>query len=252
LEKQKILVIDDNEAFCRNVTDILELGGYEVVSAYDGFKGLEAVQENGFDLVLMDVRMPVMDGVETFKKLKEIAPGTPVIMVTAFAVEELLREALKQGAYGSLKKPVDFDQLLGLIEQATNEGAMILVADDDENLCANMQEVLSDKGYRVSVAYDGNMAIEKAEKKDFDVILLDMKMPVLNGLETYLAIRDFRPDVVAIIITGHRQDMNDLVEQALQKNVYTCLEKPVDMDEMLSLLGRIEAQKNKGILKKPE
>ena len=95
-EKLKVLVVDDNEDFCRNVTDILELKDYEVASAYDGFKGLELVKENGFDMVLMDVKMPVMDGVETYRKLKEITPATPVIMVTAFAVEDLIREALRE------------------------------------------------------------------------------------------------------------------------------------------------------------
>jgi len=251
-EKLKILVVDDNEEFCRNVTDILELKGYEVVSAHDGLKALELVKQNGFDMVLMDVKMPVMDGVETYRKVKEIAPNTPVIMVTAFAVEELLREALQQGAYGSLKKPIDFDQLLELIERATGKGAMILVADDDESLCANMQEVLSDKGYRVSVAYDGNMAVDKAEKNNFDIILLDMKLPALNGLETYLAIRRFRPNVVVVVITGYRQETSDLVQRALQENVYTCLEKPIDMDELASLLERIKAQKAKGTPKKPK
>ena len=249
-EKLKILVVDDNEDFCRNVTDILELKDYEVASAYDGFKGLELVKENGFDMVLMDVKMPVMDGVETYRKLKEITPATPVIMVTAFAVEDLIREALCEGAYGSLKKPLDFEQLFGLIEQATGKGAMILVADDDENLCANIQEVLSDKGFRVSVAYDGNMAVEQAEKNNFDILLLDMKLPALNGLETYLAIRAFRPNVVAIVITGYRQEMSELVQRALRESVYTCLEKPIDMDRLVSLLGQIKAQNNSAILKK--
>ncbi len=251
-EKLKILVVDDNEEFCRNVTDILELKGYEVVSTYDGFKGLEAVKENGFDLVLMDVKMPVMNGVETYKKVKEIVPATPVIMVTAFAVEDLLREALTQGAYGSLKKPIDFDQLLELITQATGKGALILIADDDENLCANMQEVLSDKGFRVSVAYDGNTAVNEAEKNNFDIILLDMKLPALNGLETYLAIREFRPTVVAIVIISCRQGTSELVQRAMQESVYTCLEKPIDMDKLVSLLAQIKAQKNSGTLKKPQ
>lgn len=251
-EKLRVLVVDDNEEFCKNVTDILELKGYEVVSAYDGFKGLEAVKENGFDLVLMDIKMPVMDGVEAYRKIKEIAADTPVIMVTAFTVEDLIREALQQGAYGSLKKPIDFDQLLELIEQATGKGTMILVADDDENLCANIQEVLSDKGYRVSVAYDSNEAIDKAEKHNFDIMLLDMKLPALNGLETHLAIREFRPDVVTIIIADCEQKTSELVQRVLQKSVYTCLEKPIDMDRLVSLLAQIKAQKNSGTLKKPQ
>ncbi len=251
-EKSRILVVDDNEEFCRNMTDILELKDYEVVTAYDGFKALELVKQNGFDLVLMDVRMPVMDGVETFKKVKKIAPDTPVIMVTAFAVEDLIREALREGAFGSLKKPLDFDEIFELIKQATPNGELILIVDDDENLCANMQDVLSDKGYRVNVAYDNNTAIEKAKKENFDVMLIDMKLPALNGLETYLAIRDFRPNVVVIIITGYPQKMAKLAQQALQENAYACLEKPIDMGELVSLLEQIKEQKAMGILKKPE
>jgi DNA-binding NtrC family response regulator len=251
-EKLRILIVDDNEEFCQNITDILELEGYEVTSAHDGFQGLELVKENGFDLILMDVKMPVMNGVETYKRIKEIAPAIPVIMVTAFAVEDLLREALAQGAYGSLKKPIDFEQLLEHIKQATDQGAMILVADDDENLCTNIQEVLSAKGYRVSVAYDGKTAVDLAVKNDFDIMLLDIKMPVLNGLETYLAIREFRPNAVAVVITGYRQETSELVQRALQQNAYTCVEKPIDMERMILLLERIKQQKDKGALAKPD
>jgi two-component system response regulator HydG len=250
--KSKILVVDDNEEFCQNVADILEVKGHEVVCAYDGFKCLEAAKENGFEIVLMDVKMPFMDGMETYKKLKEIAPGIPVIMITAYAAEDLLRESLVQGAYGSLRKPLDFDQLLELIKQATGKGTMILIVDDDVNLCASMKDVLEDKGYRVTVTYNGNKAVEKAQKNNFDIMLLDLKLPVLNGLETYLSIRDFRPNVVAIMITGYRKEMSELVQQALKECVYNCLEKPIDMDKLVELLERIKEQKDKDTLKKPE
>lgn len=234
------------------MADILELHGYETVTAPDGFKALEMVKQNGIGLVLMDVRMPAMDGVKAFKKIKEIAPDTPVIMVTAYAVEGLIREALRGGAFGTLKKPVDFDKLLELISRATPDGELILVVDDDENLCANIKDLLSDEGYRVSLAHNGHMAIEKARENNFDVMLIDLKLNALNGLETYLAIRDFRPDVVAIIITGYPQEMNNLAQQALQGNAYTCLEKPINMDELVSLLEQIKEQKGKGIPRKPE
>lgn len=251
-QKARMLVVDDNEEFCQNVRDIVELQGYEVLTAYDGFQALELVRQNGLDLVLMDVRMPVMDGVATFKKIKQIAPQTPVVMVTAYAVEELVRDALRHGAFGFLKKPLDFELLFALIESAVSKGALVLVVDDDRDLCANMKDVLSDRGYRVSVAHDGSTAIEKAWENDFDVILLDMKLPPLNGLETYLSVRDIRLDVVVIIITGHRQEMGDLVEQAIRETAYTCLEKPIDMDELFSLLEQIMEHKGKGIPKKSE
>jgi two-component system response regulator HydG len=251
-EKTKILVVDDNEEFCQNVTDILELHDYEVISAYDGLKAMALVIQSDFSLVLMDIKMPVLDGLKTFRKIRQIAPNTPVIMVTAYAVEELVRDALREGAYGFLKKPIDFDELLRLITQATGKGAMILVADNDRDLCSNLKEVLSDRGYRVNVAYDGNMALEEATKNNFDVVLLDIVLPMLNGLETYLAIREFRPDVVAIVITGYRQEMSELVQQALQENVCTCLEKPIDIDKLLSLLVLIKEQKAKGTLMKTQ
>jgi CheY-like chemotaxis protein len=72
-------------------------------TAYDGFKALESVKQSGFDLVLIDIKMPVMNGVETFKKMKEIAPGTPVIMMSAYAVEDLIKEALQEEVLASLR-----------------------------------------------------------------------------------------------------------------------------------------------------
>jgi len=252
-EKMRILVVDDNEDFCHNVMDILELNGYEATAAHDGLQGLELLKQQSFDLVLMDVKMPVMNGVEAFKKAKEVAPGTPVIMVTAFSVEDLVAEALREGAYGSLKKPLDFDQLLALINDATtSNGMLILVADDDVDLCANIQQVLTDRGYRVSVVHDSSMAIERAQKNRFDVMLLDMKMPALNGLETYLAIHRFRPDVVVVAITGYQGELSGMVQKALQESVYTCMEKPLSMDNLISLLERIREQKDAGTIKKPQ
>jgi len=231
---------------------VLGLKGCEVLTAYDGFKSLGLVKQNGFDLVLMDVKMPVMDGVETFRKIKQMAPGTPVIMVTAYAVEDLIRKALREGAFGSLKKPLDFDKLFELITQATANGMLILIVDDDENLCVNVKDALVDKGFRVSVAHDGNMAMAKVLEEGFDVMLIDLKLPPLSGLETYLSIRDFRPDLVVIVITGYPRETRKLVKQAIKGNAYACLEKPINMDELISLLGQIKEENAKGILKKPE
>jgi two-component system response regulator HydG len=250
--RSRILVVDENEDFCHNVTDILGLRDYEVAITSNGFKALEMVERNGFDLVLMDIKMPGMDGVETFKKIKEIAPTTPVIMVTAYAVEDLIREALREGASGALKKPLDFDRLFNMIEAAIAEGALTLVVDDDENLCTSLKASLSEKGNRVCTVYDGNTAIEKAHENNFDIILIELRLPVLNGLETYLAIRDIRPKVVAIITNSSPQEMSGLAQQVLQENAYACLEKPIDMDKLTALLEQIKEQKARGILENPD
>ena len=244
-EKLKILIVDDNEEFAQNLKDVLELKGYIVMTATDGFKALEFLKEDGFHLVLMDIKMPVMNGVETFKNMKTIAPDTPVIMMTAFAVEELIRESLQNGAFGVLRKPIDFEKLFKLIENVTGVGSMILIVDDDDNLCENIKDVLVDKGYRVSIALDGDSAIEKARENDYDVMLLDMKLPPLNGLETYLGIRDFRPKLIVIIITGYTKEMSVMVDETLRGGAYTCIEKPIDMDRLIAVLEKIGRRKSK-------
>ena len=253
-KKLKVLVVDDNKDFCRNVEDILELKGYTVHTAYNGFKALEIVRQNEIEIVLLDIKMPVMNGVETFMKIKELIPDIPIIMMTAYAVEELIRDTLREGAFGVLHKPLDFDKLFVLIEHAseTEKGSMILIADDDKNFCENLKDILSTQDYRVNMAFDGDKAIQKAREANFDIILLDMKLPPLNGLKTYLAIREVRPEVVVIIITGYSKAMGGAIEDALRKNVYTCLEKPVNMNKLIALLRRIEKQKAKGELKKSE
>jgi len=249
--KKQILVVDDNEALCNMIKDILEMENYEVETALDGFKALELAKQVRFDVVLMDIKMPVMNGVETFKKFKEIAPATPVIMVTAYAVEDLIRDALREGAFAAMHKPIDFDQLFETIRSALPDGGMILIVDDQKDLCTTLQDVLEQKGYRVNVTYDGETAIEKVRTNNFDIIVLDMKLPRLNGLETYIAIREIRPYVTVIFITGYPDEMADKTKMALDKDAYVCLEKPLDMDKFIPMLNEIMGKKRSGEGRKP-
>ncbi len=82
-----------------------------------------------------------------------------------------------------------------------------------------------------------------AEAYPFDVLLLDMKLPFLNGLEVYRRIKPLQPNIVAIIITGYAQEMADLIQQTLDETAQTCLTKPLDMAQLLGLLKEISAAK---------
>ena len=160
--------------------------------------------------------------------------------MTAFALEELIQESLQEGAFACLRKPLDFDELFRTIENALPHGSMILIVDDDETLCKNLDEILSQKGYNVSVAYDSKTAFELVRMNKFDIMLLDMRLPALNGFETYQAIRKIRPDLVVIIITGFLSDMEELVNAVRERGAYTLLEKPIQMDTLLNLLEKIQ------------
>ena len=247
--------MDDNVSLCRSMSLVLERKGYAVATANDGPEAIAMVEERPFDMIFMDIKMPLMDGVETYKRIKKMRPGAVVMMMTAYAVEDLVQEALQEGAYGISYKPLDIDKVVAIIERArqNREGALILVVDDDPEICTMLKDVLVTRSYRVGTAHTGEEAIAmveimvKARKRAYDIILIDVKLPTINGLETYLAIKEINPEAVAIMMTGYHQEMAELVEEALMNNAYTCLYKPIDMEEVVRLVDEIlERQKKAG------
>ena len=234
----KILIVDDDKEFCTSMADILEAKGYAVESENSGEAAIAKVSARGgsasggkepSDVILMDIKMPTMNGVEAFKHIKKISPGTVVIMVTAYSLENLINEALAEGAFGVLHKPLDIDKLIEQIELVKERGMLILVTDDDPATRETFKDVLEAKGYKVSTAATGEEAIEQSKERPDDILFIDMKLPALNGLETYLAIKEINPRAIAVIITGYYEGMKDLIDKALEKGAYTYLTKPLDM-----------------------
>lgn len=241
----KVLIVDDEKGFCDSMTDILMEKGYDARAVDSGKKALKIIKEIPFEVVLMDIKMPAMNGVETFKQIKKISPKTVVIMMTAFSVEDLVKEALQEGAFGCLRKPIDIDKMVEQIELAKEKGILVLVTDDDPNTCETFRDVLEAKGYKVATAASGEEAINIARERPHDILFVDMKLPSLNGLEVYLAVKEVNPKTKAVIITGYREEMEELIEETLKRSAYTCLTKPLDMDKILELIKEISKKSGK-------
>jgi two-component system response regulator HydG len=240
-----ILVVDDESAMRKTLSLILTAKGYTVTTARDGAEAIARVKEQPFDVIFLDIVMPLMDGVAVLKQIKTVRPEATVIMMTAYAVEELVRQALAGGANGILHKPLDMDEIIALVEKAraTEQGAFILVVDDDPGIAVTLQHVLAAQGYEVGIAHSGEEAITLAREKAFDLLFVDIKLPAMNGLETFLTIKEFQPQVAAIFMTGYRQEVAELVSEALDHAAYTCLYKPFDMEIVLKLVEEIVARK---------
>ncbi|MBN1842640.1 MAG: response regulator [Deltaproteobacteria bacterium] len=240
-EKATILIVDDRVSVHQTMSFILGAKGYGVTTAQDGPEAIGKVKETPFNIVFMDIKMPLMNGVETYRRMKEIRPETAVVMMTAYAVEDLVAEALAEGAYGVIYKPLDMEKVFAIIEQAraAQRGAFILLVDDDPGICATLKYVLLEKGYNVAIAHTGEEAVAMVKKRAHDIAFIDMKLPTINGLETYLAIRAIRPEVVAVMITAYRQEMADLVQEALNNDAYACLYKPFKMEDVIRLVDEI-------------
>ena len=109
-----ILIVDDHPGMCQTLQDILEAEGHTVHMACSGGEAIAQCQTQPFDLILLDVWMPDLNGVETYRRVKALAEGPHVIMMSAYSDEDLKREALAEGAIAFLQKPLEVDQVLSL------------------------------------------------------------------------------------------------------------------------------------------
>ncbi len=208
--KINVLVVDDDVDMTETLSDILSAIGVQVEVAHDGLQALEKIKTKMFDIVLMDIKMPKMNGVECFKKIKKIRPQTTVMLMTAYAAQDLVAEALREGVYGIWYKPVEIQKVVELVENTPKKGALLLIIDDDLSTCETLVDILQNKGYRLIQVSSGEEAKIKIKEKDFDLVFVDVKMPVMNGLETYLELRKIRPHIKAIMITAYRQEVQTL------------------------------------------
>ena len=112
-----ILIVDDEENLCALFSDSLTQG-YRVITASNGQKALQLAREENPDLILLDIKMPGMDGIEVLKKIKKLREEIVVIMLTGYGTLETAREAMKLGAYDYVTKPVDLFLLRSLVNEA--------------------------------------------------------------------------------------------------------------------------------------
>jgi DNA-binding NtrC family response regulator len=121
----KILVIDDERSIRNTLKDILEYEKYEVDLAEDGKKALEIVKNAEYDIVLCDIKMPGLDGIEVLEQLQKMTPDTPVVMISGHGNIDTAVESIKKGAYDFIEKPLDLNRLLITIRNAMDKSTLV-------------------------------------------------------------------------------------------------------------------------------
>ena len=202
-------------------------------------KPLKKSRVKKFDIVLMDIKMSTMNGIECFKKIKKIRPQTTVMMMTAYAAQDLIADALKDGIYGIWYKPVEIKGVIELVEKTPKKGAMLLIVDDDLSTSETLVGLLQNKGYRLIQVSNGEEAKRKVKEEDFELVFVKSKMPVMNGLETYLELRRIKPHIKTIMTTSYCQEVEAIVEEAIRNDLYTCLYKPLKIDSLLKIVEKV-------------
>ena len=259
----KVMVVDDSNVAREVLKEQIQGFGFQVEAVASGEAALRRLQEAQYDLVMMDWRMPGMDGIETSQVIQEL-PGLSaiptIIMVTAHGREEVRKAAEKTGIRGFLVKPVNSSVLLDTMLEALGRqtaqalikpvragasaaeerirGARILLAEDN---LINQQvavEILEGAGLRVDVAASGVEAVAMVDAQDYDAVLMDIQMPGMDGYEATLRIRgsDRHRDLPIIAMTAHA--ISGYREACLAAGMNDYLTKPIDPETLFTVLGQ--------------
>ncbi|MEW6110035.1 MAG: response regulator [Nitrospirota bacterium] len=249
-EKLKVLVVDDDRRMVKTVCDILKVKGHEPAAAYTGEEAVEKVKSRDPDCVLMDIRMPGINGIETLKLIKGVAPDTPVVLMSAYATEELAVDARQQGAYALLNKPVDIQIVLSFLSLLRKEES-ILIVDDDPLFCKTLGDILRSRGYRVETEADPDKVLGHMTEDYKLVVLLDLKLGSEDGLDVLKAIRSTYPTKPVVLVTGYEVEMSDTISKGLKIGAYSCFYKPLEIERLIGSIAEISRKKLKSALGEP-
>lgn len=268
-ENRKILVVDDNKSARMVLVENLLLMGFEVSEADSGAKAIKMIKEaqesKAFEIAILDWQMPEMDGLETGKRIieSELKYRPELIMVTAYGREELFQQAQVIGFDNVLVKPIQssilFESISRILEKKNviqpksysvnindkeqeiltyiKESKILLVEDNEMN-----QEVaigiLEDAGFVVDMAENGKVALEMLEKKSYDIVLMDMQMPVMDGVTATKELRKKEKfkDLPVIAMTANAMMGDKDICLAAGMNGYVA--KPIDIGELWSTLKK--------------
>jgi CheY-like chemotaxis protein len=265
----KVLVVDDNATSREILQDILESFSFEVDLAASGKEALEEIEradnDKPFELVIMDWKMPGMDGIEASKRIKshqKLTKMPAIVLVTAYGREEVMRQADEIGLEGFLLKPVNssvlFDAAIQALgkeiqdvfradrkkEQGAEElnaisGARVLLVEDNEINQQVAQEILQGAGIIVTVANNGQEGVDAAMQNQYDAILMDIQMPVMDGYAATQAIRNLKSEirnVPILAMTAHAMAGDE--QKSLAAGMNDHVTKPIDPDQLFSTLQK--------------
>jgi PAS domain S-box-containing protein len=268
LRGMKVLVVDDSATSRNILQDILESFSFEVTLAASGEEGLEEIQQadtdQPYELVLMDWKMPGMDGLEASKHIKNhqaLSKSPAIILVTAYGREEIMQRAEQIGLDGFLIKPVSPSVLFDTIMQAFGEqmpkssrlaerhketedlkdiqGAQVLLVEDNEINQQVALEILQGAGLNVTVANDGQEAVNAVKDSYYDAVLMDIQMPVMDGYTASREIRNRKSEirnVPVIAMTAHAMAGDE--QKSIEAGMNDHVTKPINPEQLFATLQK--------------
>ena len=267
------LVVDDNEVALEIMNDFLKTLGFTVLTAGSGAEAVELIRDwslkdRKFDLLITDWKMPELDGIQTADKIHEIisAKDLPVIiMATAYNRDEVLGQARRSGIRNVMTKPLSPSTMLNVLMDTFGRalpetdsklkkahemalvkeylGARILLAEDNEVNQLVASRILRNAGLEVDIANNGLEAVRMVQEKTYDMVLMDIQMPEMDGIEATRIIRELGPfkDLPIVAMTAHAMSGDRELSLEAGMNDHIC--KPVNVRDLFATLARCLRQK---------
>ncbi|HWC50564.1 MAG TPA: response regulator [Nitrospira sp.] len=248
----KVLVIDDDRMNCELLQAVLTRHGYDVHSATSGIEGLNLFRQHAPRVTILDLRMPEMDGLTVLKEIRAIDPHAPVIIlgggatetqenqaralrVTDFVRKGLSLDVLVEGVNRVVQQPSKKQEAAGFQPGAAAEtGETVLVVDDEQLVRDLLVQFLSLRGYRALGVKDGAQALSMTEQAPPDLILLDLMLAGMSGVEVLRRLREKHFNGAIIIVTGSSDE--ELLEEAWSLHPQEVISKPIDLEKLLAII----------------
>jgi two-component system, NtrC family, response regulator HydG len=230
----RVLIVDDDCDHAESLADVIEMRGHTAQIANTGEEAIGLFRAGDFDFVLLDVKLPGINGVETFLEMRKIRPTAQVMLMTGYSVEQLVAQAIEGGALGVLHKPFAAMQVLDLLTKVKQRGR-ILVAHGDSGFIGSVVPILQLAGYDVDVASTGAEALDKMLGSHVDCLVLDLRLPVLSGAELYARLVKAGRKVPTVLVAGGDDD--DEHDPRLESQSCGMLFKPFDPNALLHAIG---------------
>jgi DNA-binding NtrC family response regulator len=234
----RVLVVDDEDGLRVSLAANLELDGFEVLEAENGAAALAKLSTTAVDVMLTDIRMPGINGVDLFRKAREQHPELPVILMTAFALEALVDDAMAEGVFTVLPKPFEPALAVSALTRAAKR-PKVLVVDDVVIDASSTADALVAASVSARAVNDAQAALEALGEGGYDVCVTDLVMPGVSGSELAATVKARHQDVALIAMSGF--SVPELMQKVAAAGAVTCLSKPVPPRELLKVIARTRA-----------
>ena len=267
LRGRRVLVVDDNDNARAVLHEMLASMTFRVTDVSSGQAAVAEVRRAAatgkpYAIVFLDWRMPGLDGIEAARQIRGLGlePEPRLILVTAYGREEALHQADKAGIDEVLIKPVTssllFDTamqlvggapvesrapvapVVGTVDLSALRGARILLVEDNELNQEVAAGLLTEGGFRVDIADNGQIAVERVQQTAYDLVLMDMQMPVLDGVSATREIRQWPGCTALPIVAMTANAMQQDKERCLAAGMNDFITKPIEPDELWAALQR--------------